>query len=332
MKIHQLALLLTIFSHLNLAYANDSSAELGAGGIILKKLDGVRIKNEDLNIGLNKISVHYVFENTTNHDIETEVAFPIAPYTASESMGFSERKFKGEEVRLNDPEFLDFTATVNGKEITVQKESKAYLGGKDVTNVLKKLGVNIESIDSAWAQISDDVGGPNLHVVKLGSAIKKDLLKQGLIDYLDHGMPTWTVKTNFYWHQIFSAKKSVEIDHIYSPGKGFTPIAESEGPIKSQIKVPRDFGCPDLSTQSELQKMLARHKGGSIGKQWVRYILVTAKNWDGPIEKFHLTVTPEKNSVVTTCDKGPSKERNGDLIWSKSNDIPKDDLTIYFYN
>jgi hypothetical protein len=333
MKIYEIAFILFVATaHLNVAYANDSSAELGAGGIVLKKLEGVRIKSEELRISLKKISVHYVFENTTDHDIETEVAFPIPPYIASESMGFSEKKFKGEDVRLNDPEILDFTSKVNGKEIAVEKESRAFLGKREVTENLKDLGVNVESIDLSWSQISNDVNSPKSHVVKLGSAAKKALLKQGLIDDLNHGMPTWTVKTNFHWHQIFPAKKSIEIDHVYSPSKGFTPISELEGPLKSKAEVPRDFGCPDQTVKTELQKMLSRHQGGSIEKQWVKYILVTAKNWDGPIEKFHLYVTPEKNEVVSTCEKRLSKEKNGSLSWSQSNFIPADDLTIFFYN
>ena len=59
------------------ALANDSTAELGTGGLILSRTDAVRMVKEDLFISEEKVTVDYVFRNVTDADVSTIVAFPM---------------------------------------------------------------------------------------------------------------------------------------------------------------------------------------------------------------------------------------------------------------
>src|SRR6185503_11025056 len=59
------------------ALANDSSAQLAGGGLILTKNADVRMASEDLYISPYEVRVRYEFVNDSNRDIETTVAFPM---------------------------------------------------------------------------------------------------------------------------------------------------------------------------------------------------------------------------------------------------------------
>src|ERR1700760_2442909 len=72
------------------ARANDGAAGLAAGELAFKHLDGVRMESEDLFISQEAVRVRYAFRNTTDHDIETVVAFPLPPIPAKNGPACSE--------------------------------------------------------------------------------------------------------------------------------------------------------------------------------------------------------------------------------------------------
>ena len=65
------------------AFANDSVAERGAGGLILSRTDAVSMLSENLSISATRVDVDYVFRNETDADVETIVAFPMPDISAS---------------------------------------------------------------------------------------------------------------------------------------------------------------------------------------------------------------------------------------------------------
>ena len=50
--------------------ADDSSAMLGAGGIVLTKNDDIRMASEDLYLSPTAVRVHYTFVNDRKSDIQ----------------------------------------------------------------------------------------------------------------------------------------------------------------------------------------------------------------------------------------------------------------------
>ena len=65
------------------ARANDTAGYvLPTGGVVFQKQDGIKMKNEALYIRPGQIEVNYLFENTTDKDITTQVFFPLPPIAA----------------------------------------------------------------------------------------------------------------------------------------------------------------------------------------------------------------------------------------------------------
>ena len=62
-------------------YANDTSGTiLPAGGVVFEKQDGIKMQVEALYIRPKQIEANYLFENTTDKDITTQMFFSLAGY------------------------------------------------------------------------------------------------------------------------------------------------------------------------------------------------------------------------------------------------------------
>ena len=97
-----LGLIASLFAPMPCALANDSVAELRAGGIVLARSDAVSMEREDLYLSMDEVRVAYRFRNHTDEAVETIVAFPMpdlkgSPYEAIALPGEA------------DDNFLDFT-------------------------------------------------------------------------------------------------------------------------------------------------------------------------------------------------------------------------------
>ena len=100
--------------------ADDSTAALKAGGLVLEKTDKIALVSEDLYLSPTAVKVAYRFRNVTNADIETTVAFAMPDVTGRVDM----------TVAMPDPghdNFLDFTTRVDGKPVDSQVEQRAFL-------------------------------------------------------------------------------------------------------------------------------------------------------------------------------------------------------------
>jgi hypothetical protein len=107
----------------SLAAANDSSALLEAGGIVLTKSDDVVMESEDLSISRELVRVSYQFRNTGKADVQTRVAFPLPglPQCDDDHEGDCEGDM---QVRGKPPNWILFKLTVDGKRRPFQTERK----------------------------------------------------------------------------------------------------------------------------------------------------------------------------------------------------------------
>jgi hypothetical protein len=108
------------------ASANDSTATLGAGGIVFDKTDAISMDKEDLFISESKIRVAYLFRNTSNKDIRTRVAFPVPEFPEN-----SESDVSVDE-HSNNP--MNFSVKVDGKPVAFDTEIKKKNGNVKVTH------------------------------------------------------------------------------------------------------------------------------------------------------------------------------------------------------
>jgi hypothetical protein len=66
--------------------ADDSTATLRAGCLVLEKTGKIALVSEDLTLSPTAVKVSYRFRNLTNANIETTVAFPMPDVTGSVDM------------------------------------------------------------------------------------------------------------------------------------------------------------------------------------------------------------------------------------------------------
>ncbi|MBI5696264.1 MAG: DUF4424 family protein [Nitrospirae bacterium] len=297
------------------AYANDSAVESAAGGLKLRKEHSVLMKSERLFISKDLVRVEYEFINTTDKPVTSEVAFPIAPYVCQFDDLGAPRNFR------------DFKAWSDGVPLKVDKEVRAFAKGREVTDQLRKLGINIEN----FGDFDPEKGGDEF--VKLSATNMKALYKSGALkspgknDKPNWYWPDWDARINYHWSQTFLPGKVVHITHEYKPVYGFSPVTTSE--LKD--------ACMGNSTLNEIKKRVAKrqHKdpysGGYFSATWVSYILTTANTWQTPIKDFELIVQTDKGEIVSFCWDGKvEKTSNGTYKARLKDFVPKKELKVFF--
>src|SRR6202000_3473139 len=94
------------------AAADDSSAALGAGGLVLVKQADIRMAKEDLYISPKEVRVRYEFANDGAKDVDTVVAFPMPDIDV--------REFWYEPLGTTldrQPNFMGFALRVDGRAV-----------------------------------------------------------------------------------------------------------------------------------------------------------------------------------------------------------------------
>src|ERR1700684_3077931 len=120
MKRFLAATLLLSVTAISPALADDGTASIGAGGIILMKREPrITMAKEILTISPTKVLVDYDFRNDSDEDITTEVAFPIPAYG-----------FPGESDMWmpNQQGFDDFKLWIEEKPAKFTTETRASIG------------------------------------------------------------------------------------------------------------------------------------------------------------------------------------------------------------
>lgn len=100
--------------------ANDSTAMLATGGLVLVKNDDIEMRSEDLFISMKKIEVVYRFFSKSAKEVTTLVAFPMP------DLNFSETNVNIAVPNPASPNFLGFQTTANGRPVTADIEQKAF--------------------------------------------------------------------------------------------------------------------------------------------------------------------------------------------------------------
>jgi hypothetical protein len=295
------------------AQANDTSAELAAGGLVITKNDAIEMRSEDLFISQEAVRVIYSFLNTSGRDVTIRVAFPM-PDLGGPDM------FKSDvSVPVDAPaNILAFATTADGKPVKTELEQKALVDGVDRTAWLlaNHIPLAVHQDDAAAA------------IAKLPKAKRDEALKLGLIDEEDE--PIWVLRSTYHWMQTFPAGKPVTIQHRYKPSVGAT-VGTMLGLGKDSDAETAKTYCVDPSIQTTLARTVQNGEGPRYTEHWIKYVLVTGGNWKKPIGDFRLTV--DKGSAATLvsfCGDGVRKIGPTRFEMSKTNWRPDKDLSILF--
>lgn len=289
------------------AAANDSIAHLAAGGLQFGRTDAIEIQKEDLYISTSEVRVDYRFRNVTDKDVTTLVAFPL-PDVRSPS--------EADNFEIPEPgaaaNFLAFKTTVDGKPVQMKVQQRAIAVGIDRTEILRHFGL----------PIAPYLKGLSERIAAFPEATRDRLANLALIRYerFDAGngwqsvpVPTWTMRTIYYWRQVFPAKATVSVSHRYKPSVGAaveTPVG-SEYESAETRKHYRERYCIDNAFIKAARRLRAKKpKAGQVllTENRLEYILTTGANWAGSIREFTMTVDKgSPNSLVSFCGKGVRK-------------------------
>ncbi len=305
------------------ASANDSTARMEMGGLVYTASAEIRMAEEDLEVSTKEVRVRYRFENTSDKDITTLVAFPMPPMVIGEGTNYS--------IPGTDPvNFIDFSATVDGEPVAVLADVKATRFGVDVTDILARHGIpatlvgDEDETKMLWDRLNT-----------LPQEDRRDLIDYGLVDWTGafgaNDMPLatahWTAHVAYYWMQTFPAGKSVFVEHSYRPVTGafFLTKGELDDPgFRAKYCIDDDFA------------RAVKRRMGAAGQEYLLaydlgYVLLTAGNWYGPIGRFSLTVDKGKRkNLVSLCVDGIDKIGPTTFLHEARDFSPAKNLDVLF--
>lgn len=292
------------------ASANDTTAQLAAGGLVLVKNDAVEMQSEDLHISRSRVQVRYVFRNTSGKDVTLRVAFPMPPIGGP---GFF---MQDVSIPVDAPaNFLGFATKVDGKPVHSDIEQRAFTGDTDRT---------------AWLTTNQIPLAPHRDestaaLARLFPAKRAEALRLGLID--EDGEPAWTLRVTYHWEQRFPAGVPVVVEHGYTPSVGAT-VATMLGTDQGDTETAARY-CVDAPLTKTLRA--ASRANRHFVEQWVDYVLVTGGNWKKPIGRFRLVVDKEAPAdLVSFCGDGVRKISPTQFEMTRTNWRPDKELSVLF--
>ncbi len=315
--------------------ANDSSAAVGLGGLVLTQSDAISMDSEELFISREKVTVKYRFTNTSTQDVETLVSFPLPPIPGDgDTVGETSYPLWSE---------LGFITLVDGKPVELAMRDEVELigrpGGKNVAARLAKL---------AWPVRYWEDQSIYTKIDALTQAEKKQLVAEGLLfvpEYDGEALePNWRVTTHVTRKQTFPAGKTITVEHSYKPvaggsvGGALIPEYRKDG--GEYIQSYMQQYCMDKAFLAGFDKQYgarlkaAKAKGDDYGsvpytEHWVSYVLKSGANWKGPIKDFRLVIDKGKSeNLVSFCMDGVKKIAPTQFEVRKKNFEPAKDLDI----
>lgn len=309
------------------ALANDSSAELRQGGLVLIHNPGVEMRSEDLYISQTAVKVRYRFFNATGRDQRVTVAFPMPNITI-------EGPDDNPAIPTEDPEnFLRFSTTVDGKPVTAHIEQKAFSRGIDRSAFLRSLGVPLAPQLEVTIKALDALPkASQRRLVRMGLAISNDY--DAGKGWEHHLQPTWTLQTTYYWDQVFPAGRELAVEHDYTPSVGETTGTSVED---DWFKTSPDYRrmtrkyCLDAGFMAAVAK--AKRAVGpdrqAFFEKRIDYVLSSGANWKAPIGDFRLVIDKGDPGALTSfCMDGVSRISPTQFEARKTNFRPSRDLSI----
>jgi len=323
--------------------ANDGFGGLTATGLTFDQTDAVAMVEENLFIGIDRISVDYVFRNTTDQDVTGEVIFPLPPVYVWASW----------ESSMNLPEdgtkldIVDFTATVDGKPVSVTIDKIAVVEdsfdevrplsdqydspGRDVTAELQRFGLPL-TLDVETIRTMLLAASPEYQAAMQAAGIAEFYEGDAAAQFPPDAYGMWAIVTRYHWTQTFPAGAEVRISHSYTnrPPGGLFYWTHPPQDYQSYLT---DQYCIDDGTSRAIGKMLEGPPGDEFGNGGIAYnisyVLRTANSWAGPIGRFTLTL--DKGSpanIISLCAEGVKKTGPTTFVIEKTDYTPTGDLEI----
>ncbi|MDC8760720.1 DUF4424 family protein [Janthinobacterium fluminis] len=295
--------------------ANDGIVAQIAGGIVFGKTAAVAMKREVLNVSYDKVSVDYDFLNESDVDVVETISFPLPEYTA---------KYQESPTYYGQPG--DFSILVDGKAAGFRTVLAARQNGRDVGDVLRRIGLTDAQI--AYYPAFSPFDQP---VAPLTARQEKALIENGLMAKLtdeESWVPNWSVQIHYVWKQKFPAKKMVHVYHQYRP------FVQAGTAVSVSSEAFPATHCADAAFYKAWRRIGAENGDGQVAANQVAYILKTGNTWKNGIEDFTLNLVKRNPAeLISLCFPGTFRKINPTTLQVRLKHFkPAQDLNVYFGN
>lgn len=296
------------------AAANDSTAEIGAGGLQLVRNETVELLAEDLYVSADEVRVAYRFRNRTDAPVTYLVAFPMPAIDAVVPEALN--------VVLPDggsDNFIDFSVTVDGKRMQPEVEARVTALGVDQTETVRHFGLPLNPIaDGLYERLDKAPTDEKAALNARGLAIVDPYSTQA----------AWRLEMTYYWEQTFPPGRDVIVEHRYRPITGYGLFGDW---VFSEPTY-RDKYCIDASFEAAARKKLAAIANPDnpyLNEKRVSYILTTANNWASAIKDFRLVVDKgSPDALVSFCGNNVKKISPTQFEMRATDFMPERELEI----
>lgn len=286
------------------ALANDTTAELGTGGLVFVGNDSVKMQSEDLYISPEQVQVTYVFRNTAEESRDILVAFPLPDITGSPDFMVSVPDMESDNS-------FGFETRFNGEPVDATLHQQAFAFNLDQTAVLEEMGVPLvpfgDRTRRAIKALNEEQIAQLLH---LGLVVPMEYSDDGDSWKTDYE-PVWTLRSTYSWEAHFEPGETATVVHSYRPSVGGTVAVTFLGKANEYENRAADYQkkyCTDDSFIRAVKKTLATPDdpySAPFTESWISYIWSTGNNWAGSIGKFTLTIDKgDPANLVSFCWDG----------------------------
>lgn len=302
-----LFLVLTILN--SSSWADDAVEAAITGNIIFEKAPELIMQDETLiisksagkNLGDDNFSidVDFHFKNISNHDVIRKIAFVLPPVQCRMDVNSMWRGLdSSDNNEIHNKGLKDFTITVNGQPQSYITRTQASLNKRNITDLLIKLQI---PLNPCKIQTTMD-GRPD---PKYDIALKKYQLLTATND------AAWSENIYFEWTQNFSAGKTINIHHHYTPVIGesvlssrtidelnemFTRNTPSQIPIWNRPPTTLVQSNPSIVYPKTDLGADNNQKRFCVMPKWIQYHLTTGANWNGGIGIFKLIIKDDADT------------------------------------
>lgn len=311
------------------ARANDTMAELAAGGLTFVAADNVSMLSEDLYISPKEVRVDYVFHNDGQQDRTAVVAFPMPNVEGSGDF----------MVSVPNPDadnFMNFSVAIDGQPVTPAIDRHAFAVDVEITGDLAAHAVPLLPYGDTTARA----------LAALPKDLLADWIERGIVVPMDYDdgsgwktdyVPMWKLKTTYWWRTTFPAGRDLKVAHRYTPSVGATAglnfIGDDDNAPFSGDNFEREkqrFCFDDAFLKAVAKRMdAARIDDSYLQESWISYVLTTGANWGGTIGRFHLTVDKgDADTLVSFCGNGVRKTGPTTFELTADDFYPERDIDI----
>ena len=336
LKMRYVSLICAVCSLLSMpVLADDSSATLQAGGLVLLKTDKIALISEELYLSAKAVKVSYRFRNLTDADYTTTIAFPMPDVTGDPNFNIAI------PAPAND-NFMKFQTLVDGQSVASRIEQRAFrmANGKpdvEITGRLEALHIplvpTVDATEAAMARLTD--------------AQRRSLASAGIVESQtfndDKGrrvvqVPLWTLRSKFWRTQVFPKGKEIVVQQNYVPVVGSLDSLSIGSPYSgaSQDADYRKKYCTDEAFMGSARQLYqSASKDGAktfiAFEQYLGYVITSGGNWAGPIGDFRLIVDKgDPKTLVSFCGDGVKRTGATSFELERHNYMPQRDIDILF--